>query len=829
MRQNDGAFVGSSQYFRIAAIYGGLPGSEDHKEHFVRGSEAFPVWHRAYLHEFEHMFRLADIANGEDGKLGVPYWDWTKPVVDGQTYPNMLRRPFGRVDSKKYAPMGLLTEFPAEFFPAGAARAADSALIDLEQVSKLSDTASSVPVTALYHNNRQLMLNDMTPEATCRLLLEQSGVIANTRLCGATATYGEFATKLAGIGNNDVASASGTTDERSLADRRPDAISLETLHEDICTFVGGMIGTNYASFHPLFWFHLSQLDRIFDNWLVCNPSASTALERSSAVATRTGTIDRRNGTPDGIFGPLAPLKSPLSARVHKDQSIIKAADVFNSRGLGFTYDKLPGPPSRSAKEREPIHYAHFHKVDAAAADDHQLIYVFVSDESKSAAPIDFSQKGLLQYPGLAGVRSVWFGEGASTQSKQPNYDIMINLSETLKRFSLHPTKVTLFAVVGTPGMIDAVSIAETSIPPPVLQGPTFYVNTLVEDGKGPRHGGGDPNRSYSKLQRFLIREEVMALQRMLIQLDLKETDIVDGFFHDVTDAAVKMLQARAKLKPTGIVTTETKRALLRWGLLQDHEPGTGVLCTRGQLSEVHDPGRSRSGTHIPVSWTMAWVLENDTVPGHLPHAAVRAELEEAFALWAGPAKVRFVHDATHPAPHIRVRFANRSRSNAAIVNGPGGALVEATQTTMTFDSSERWELRAVQHPHRPLREYFNDWDYFQLFPAALHAMGHVLGLDDAIDGGDDAMSPYYSHTRTTLSANDVRRITELTKACSDQDLPTNQKIARRASTYDKFEDAMASATGSTLTRSPKRGSVYDGFGGAVAEGRGSVYDGFDAP
>ena len=35
------------------------------------------MWHRAYLVKFEQALQAADVANGNDGDIGLPYWDCT--------------------------------------------------------------------------------------------------------------------------------------------------------------------------------------------------------------------------------------------------------------------------------------------------------------------------------------------------------------------------------------------------------------------------------------------------------------------------------------------------------------------------------------------------------------------------------------------------------------------------------------------------------------------------------------------------------------------------------------------------------------------------------
>ena len=79
MRENEAGVPGSSPYFRLAVVHGGLPplSHEQAPEYCAHRRECFPTWHRPYLLDFERMLRRADIALGGDGNIGLPYWDWS--------------------------------------------------------------------------------------------------------------------------------------------------------------------------------------------------------------------------------------------------------------------------------------------------------------------------------------------------------------------------------------------------------------------------------------------------------------------------------------------------------------------------------------------------------------------------------------------------------------------------------------------------------------------------------------------------------------------------------------------------------------------------------
>jgi len=76
MMENKDGVAGTSEWFRIAG-YHGWP-----SKYCAHRKETFPAWHRAYLCEMEKALQQADIANGNDGQIGFPYWDWMD--IDGE-------------------------------------------------------------------------------------------------------------------------------------------------------------------------------------------------------------------------------------------------------------------------------------------------------------------------------------------------------------------------------------------------------------------------------------------------------------------------------------------------------------------------------------------------------------------------------------------------------------------------------------------------------------------------------------------------------------------------------------------------------------------------
>ncbi|KAH8091503.1 metalloendopeptidase [Aureococcus anophagefferens] len=113
MRENKDGAPGTSEYFRLAVMHGGMPElpRASFPEYCVHGQEAFPTWHRPYLLDFERALRRADLALGNDGNIGLPYWDWCEPEVNGEILPGIVRKKL------------MTVPFPDDFFRPRTTRA----------------------------------------------------------------------------------------------------------------------------------------------------------------------------------------------------------------------------------------------------------------------------------------------------------------------------------------------------------------------------------------------------------------------------------------------------------------------------------------------------------------------------------------------------------------------------------------------------------------------------------------------------------------------------------------------------------------------------------
>merc|ERR1719317_1363789 len=88
----------TSEYLRIANYHGSF---------CAHRNEQFPVWHRAYMVEMEKALQAADIKNGGDGKISLPYWDWTDRSRE-ELIPSFIRKEFPNVQGLVEDPNSIL-------------------------------------------------------------------------------------------------------------------------------------------------------------------------------------------------------------------------------------------------------------------------------------------------------------------------------------------------------------------------------------------------------------------------------------------------------------------------------------------------------------------------------------------------------------------------------------------------------------------------------------------------------------------------------------------------------------------------------------------------
>ena len=572
---------GTSEYLRLSLLHGGI-GSRDKTEypHYcVHKREAFPGWHRAYLLDFERTLRRADVALGGDGNLGLPYWDWSRPELNGQVIPSIVRD-------------RLMDEFADEFYPDG--------------------------VKEVLHKKKNWRMAGTKSDDRIKAYLEDANTTGQANQC-----------------LNSLRHSTHSCTRYQTARRT----SVENCHNAVHMAVQGIMGSFQSSFHPLFWLHHNNVDRIYEKYLELQPDSKQEYERFQKA---TGGERPTAGLPDGsAWGEFAPFKHPYT------RAPFHAKDSFDIKKLGFEYDKLPEkvPPQM----REAPVYAFFPDIDVTKMPHCASLFVYAVKKEDEAAwemptdPTDYS--ALKAHAGFTGIGSVFFLDmdgGCDNCDVSPSFNLFVDITKGLRELKIRTTeagavKDAVLKVAVLYGDDTICALEDTPIPQPQIKGPRFRAN-LQETG--------DKDDE----------DEVKMLQQLLPS-ELTE----DGALGPKTTEAIKAFQKMARLEEDGVVGPLTQRQLLVAGLREDD-------ANLGEKVEV-EPGT-----------TVTWSLDPIVVPSYLEYATVCAEVAASFGKWANACSLTFEQNTTDFAnANIQLSFKDATPKNKFVFDGPGGALAVATK------------------------------------------------------------------------------------------------------------------------------------------------------
>eukprot|EP01084_Bolivina_argentea_P258064 434902_1 len=195
---------GTSDFFRIAS-YHGQP-APIYCEH---GRETFPGWHRIYLMEFEKALQKADINNGNDGRISLPYWDWTQNIRQG--LPDIIYRRFDK--------------WPSDFWPRN--------LRNISQTQRLRRARDSQIASQL----------------------RSWGVVSKAQECLLITEHNGHA----------------STQHRSMYPSIED--SHNDIHVIVGGNGGQLSSVAWAAFDICFWLHHCNVDRIYESYLKLEPDS----------------------------------------------------------------------------------------------------------------------------------------------------------------------------------------------------------------------------------------------------------------------------------------------------------------------------------------------------------------------------------------------------------------------------------------------------------------------------------------------------------------------------------------------------------------------------
>ncbi|EFJ42429.1 hypothetical protein VOLCADRAFT_121539 [Volvox carteri f. nagariensis] len=287
----------------------------------VHGRETFPGWHRAYLVDFERTLQAADRALGGDGRIALPYWGWDRGEVNGELFPAIVRKRFSVLRPDLIPPE------------------AEGSQLGPDNGYRI------VP------NDKQLAtgLKNMKVEDQVRSALSQ------------------------------------WEHPRAASTHLDNTHSVETPHNSLHVLCGWpMSSVSFAAFHPIFFLHHCNVDRLYDTYLRKDMTNAGDGENAPWVEFDSSLFVQE----------LRPFRHPATGEWFLPKH------TFKTEAIGYVYDQLPPIPPQQM--REPPILARFEDINPVTLAGRSVaLHVFVA--RLLVVAVDMNDGAVIPAPALEGL------------------------------------------------------------------------------------------------------------------------------------------------------------------------------------------------------------------------------------------------------------------------------------------------------------------------------------------------------------------------------------------------------------------------------------------
>eukprot|EP01083_Nonionella_stella_P010457 29781_1 len=702
----DNPIPGSSPFYRMAS-YHGVP--ESYCEH---GTETFPGWHRVYLYEFEQEIQKADIVNGGDGNVFLPYWDWTVPTEsyskDILGWPN------------DPAIKGWASDFfPADFWSNPAFTRRDRwgrTFWTRQRISNAKEFQSKLIRNSDYWIAKNIVDWDCPRDAAQCLLANEHYVHAST---GHDVRLGNM--------------------------QYP---SVETSHNSIHGAAGGYMGiVAMASYDLTFWLHHCNVDRIYQSYLQYETEKKDEphpmIEFENNQQRREVQENKRN-----YFNTeYEPFKKPNTGEY------FRPSDAFTTTDFGYEFDVTPAKMAQSNINqmlRSPPTYVIFENVKRSDFEGlccciHVLIYD-QNEELKELETSDDIDCASDHYGGNVYI----FGRSAADCARcaiSPPENLVIDISSAIRKLGISRydavARVYLTQTVN-PEDKTLMRIGDDGVPlsPPVINGPLFE------------------NREDSftvEARQNQNKNEVQSAQRFLQRYGYYDAAI-DGDYGDVTANAVKEYQQAIGDEVTGVLCPATRAKMENTKRCSNVDP----FASNKVVDEKSDFSTAKYKNKKEIQYAIG------VVPGYLDRKRVSQCIAKVCTQYSeateGAWTFKQIEEQKSDDVDIQFDFVIFKSDDDKLRDGPGGILGYGGIGFVHFDLAERWTLDdSFLSTIDDVNSWRNGQPVLSLYYTALHELGHSLGLKHSMDP-NDVMSAWYNPKQKVLTDADKKQLTDVIAA-----------------------------------------------------------------
>ena len=227
----------------------------------------------------------------------------------------------------------------------------------------------------------------------------------------------------------------------------------------------------FAAYHPIFWLHHCNIDRIYEGFLAKNGIKDSKTEMQYRQRTLS-----ESRAPNRYLQPCAPFKHPINT-----ERDFFPVDAFEIDQLGYRYDKIPTVNDTGDDMQEMPSFAVFMNLKPLdfARSSYTVHLFLVSKEEADSFEVPTDVEEYDKLTNYAGDCNIFGGKGDQCPNcivRRP-FHATIEVTETLRELECEREDVEMIVVVERADSTPVTQKEKDYFPDPVMKGPFFDNDT----------------------------------------------------------------------------------------------------------------------------------------------------------------------------------------------------------------------------------------------------------------------------------------------------------------------------------------------------------------